>query len=184
VNIIETDLSDVLIFETPIFQDQRGYFEELYRESQGDALGSVTFVQDNHSRSNKNVLRGLHFQEPHGQGKLVRVLSGALQDVVVDVRRGSPTFGKSISLELKAGDGKSVWIPEGFAHGILALEDNTDLLYKVTSYWSPETERTIRWNDPDLAITWNCASPILNEKDAAAPLLKDLAHLPDYSSDQ
>ena len=129
----------------------------------------------------RDRLRGLHYQEPHAQGKLVRVLAGALQDIVVDVRRGSPDFGQWASFDLVAGDGKSLWIPEGFAHGVLALEDNTDLFYKVTDYWSPEAERTILWNDPDINIAWQSDAPLLNEKDTRAPYLRDAADLPKYA---
>ena len=178
---VETKLPGVLLLETSVHRDARGYFEEIFRHRNISLLGDDRqFVQDNHSRSEKNVLRGLHYQEPHAQGKLVRVLAGALQDVVVDVRQGSPYFGQWASFDLVAGDGKSLWIPEGFAHGILALEDDTDLLYKVTDYWSPDMERVIRWDDPDLNISWKSEGPILNDKDARAPYLRDAANLPVY----
>ncbi len=182
MTVTPTDLPEVLLVETPVHRDERGYFEELYRaESMPDPGAAIEFVQDNHSRSHRNVLRGLHYQEPDAQGKMVLVISGAVQDVVVDVRTGSPNFGKWISVELREGDGRCLWIPEGFAHGILALEDSTDLLYKVTNYWSPVSERTIRWDDPGLAIDWQSDTPVLNEKDANAPLLREARHLPKFN---
>lgn len=183
MRVIETKLPGVLLFETSVYRDSRGFFEEIFRNQNLPLLGDGwQFVQDNHSRSEKNVLRGLHYQEPRAQGKLVRVLAGALQDVVVDVRRGSPDFGRWTSFNLVAGDGKSLWIPGGFAHGILALENNTDLFYKVTDYWSPEAEHTIRWDDPDINIAWQSEAPLLSEKDGQAPYLRDAADLPEYTT--
>ena len=183
MKVRETALPGVLILEPRVFGDSRGFFIETFQTERYAELGiTQPFVQDNHSRSQKNVLRGLHFQEPHAQGKLVRVLAGSLQDVVVDVRRGSPNFGQWCSFDLVAGDGKTLWIPEGFAHGILALEDNTDLFYKVTDYWSPQGEHTIRWDDPDINIKWKSDTPLLNENDARAPCLRDIAELPKYST--
>ena len=185
MKVVETKLPGVRLLESSVHRDTRGYFEEVFRHQNLSLLGDGSqLVQDNHSRSQKNVLRGLHFQEPHAQGKLVRVLAGSLQDVVVDVRRGSPNFGQWCSFDLAAGDGKSLWIPGGFAHGILALEDNTDLFYKVTNYWSPEAERTIRWDDPDINITWQSDTPLLNKNDAQAPYLRDIAELPKYARDK
>ena len=179
---LKTKLPGVLILDTNVIRDSRGYFEEIFRQLDLSLLGDdIQFVQDNHSRSKKNVLRGLHYQEPYSQGKLVCVLAGSLQDVVVDIRRGSPNFGRWASFDLVAGDGKSLWIPEGFAHGFLALEDNTDLFYKVTDYWSLEAERTIRWDDPNINIPWQSEVPLLSEKDARAPYLCDAADLPKYT---
>ena len=182
MKIVETKLTDILLLETEIYRDTRGYFQEIFRDYNCPFLGNHRqFVQENHSRSKKDVLRGLHFQQPNPQGKLVHVLAGAIQDVVVDVRQGSPNFGKWVSFDLTAGDGKSLWIPEGYAHGILSLEENTDLIYKVTDYWSPESEHTIRWDDPELNIEWQAKVPILNEKDLQALNLQEATNLPKYA---
>ncbi len=138
------------------------------------------FVQDNHSCSKKHVFRGLHYQQPpHAQGKLVRVPRGSAYDVVVDIRKQSPTFGKSVSIELSEQNQRMLWIPEGFAHGFLALEDDTHFVYKTTAAYSKEHEGMIRWNDPDLAIEWPITCPILNERDNLAPLLKDMSDITD-----
>ena len=186
MKIIDKQLGDICLFETQVYRDGRGYFQEISRDhSLFSLLGSRDkFVQENHSRSKKNVLRGLHFQEPNPQGKLIIVIAGALQDVVVDVRRGSPNFGRWVSFNLVAGDGKALWIPEGYAHGILSLEEKTDLLYKVTDYWSPKSEQTIRWDDPELNIEWQSNAPILSERDMLAPYLRDATNLPLYIETQ
>jgi dTDP-4-dehydrorhamnose 3,5-epimerase len=139
-------------------------------------VGAAPFVQDNQSHSRSNVLRGLHYQVSMPQGKLVRVVAGEVFDVAVDIRRGSPTFGKWVSTVLSAANRRMLWIPAGFAHGFLALSD-ADYLYKATAYYAPEHERTIAWNDPDLAIDWPCTAPILSARDNAAPRLRD-AELP------
>ena len=138
----------------------------------------ATFVQDNHSRSAKGVLRGLHYQEPHAQGKLARCTNGAIFDVAVDVRKGSPHFGKWFGVELSEQNKKLFWIPPGFAHGFCALTDTADLVYKCTEFYSPESDRSILWNDPDIGITWPVRDPVLSAKDANAPRLKDAAILP------
>lgn len=157
------------------FSDDRGWFSETYNQRAVDeALGcEVRFVQDNHSRSAKGVLRGLHYQlPPHAQGKLVRVLRGAVLDVAVDVRRSSPTFGQWVAVELTEENQVQLWIPAGFAHGFISLADGTDVLYKTTDFWAPAAERSIRWDDPDLALPWpKDMAPRLAPKDAAAPLL-------------
>ncbi len=157
------------------FSDDRGWFSETYNQRVvNESLGGdVHFVQDNQSRSAKGVLRGLHYQlPPHAQGKLVRVLRGAVLDVAVDVRRSSPTFGQWVAVELTEENQAQLWIPAGFAHGFISLADCTDVLYKTTDFWAPAAERSIRWDDPDLALPWpKDMAPRLAPKDAAAPLL-------------
>lgn len=157
------------------FSDDRGWFSETYNQRVvNESLGGdVHFVQDNQSRSAKGVLRGLHYQlSPHAQGKLVRVLRGAVLDVAVDVRRSSPTFGQWVAVELTEENQAQLWIPAGFAHGFISLADGTDVLYKTTDFWAPAAERSIRWDDPDLALPWpKDMAPRLAPKDAAAPLL-------------
>ena len=152
---------------------------ETYHSEHFQALGiHAVFVQDNHSRSVRGVLRGLHYQEPNPQGKLVRCIRGALLDVAVDIRKGSPQFGKWTSAELSEDNKRMLWVPPGFAHGFCALSDVADLAYKVTTVWDPPNDRAIVWNDPDIGIRWPITNPILNPKDAAAPRLKDAAVLP------
>lgn len=169
------NLPEVVRLTPRRFSDDRGWFSETYNQRAVDeALGSeVRFVQDNHSRSAKGVLRGLHYQlDPHAQGKLVRVLRGAVLDVAVDVRRSSPTFGQWVAVELTEENQVQLWIPAGFAHGFISLADGTDVLYKTTDFWAPAAERSIRWDDPDLALPWpKGVAPRLAPKDAAAPLL-------------
>jgi dTDP-4-dehydrorhamnose 3,5-epimerase len=178
MKVIPTDLPEVLILEPRVFGDERGFFMESYnRRIFNQAVGyEVEFVQDNHSRSACGVLRGLHYQmPPHAQGKLVRVTSGRVFDVAVDIRRGSPRFGKWTGVELSAEGKRQLWIPPGFAHGFLVLSDSAEFFYKTTTYYAPTAERTIHWNDPQLAIQWPIAAvtPRLSAKDAAAPLLSD-----------
>lgn len=160
-----------------IYGDDRGYFFEAFNQEQFRSRvdGEPTFVQDNHSRSRKDVFRGLHYQiEPMAQGKLVRVPRGSVFDVVVDIRRSSPSFGEWFGIELSEENFKQLWVPPGFAHGFLALTDPADILYKVTEYYSPEHDRSIRWDDPDIGIEWPLDDePILSDKDAAAPYLRD-----------
>ncbi|MBI5891211.1 MAG: dTDP-4-dehydrorhamnose 3,5-epimerase [Nitrosomonadales bacterium] len=166
---IPTAIPDVLILEPRVFGDDRGFFFESYnRRKFAELTGNdVDFVQDNHSRSVKGVLRGLHYQIQHPQGKLVRVVQGAVLDVVADLRKSSATFGQSVSLELTAESKRMLWIPEGFAHGFVVLSDTAEFLYKTTDYWYPEHERCIRWNDPTLKIDWQLqAAPALSAKDA------------------
>ncbi|HMS26948.1 MAG TPA: dTDP-4-dehydrorhamnose 3,5-epimerase [Burkholderiaceae bacterium] len=164
-----TDIPDVLVIEPKVFGDQRGFFFESFNQ---DAFNQVTglnvnFVQDNHSRSGKGVLRGLHYQIQQAQGKLVRVVNGEVLDVTVDIRRSSPTFGKWISVVLSGSNHKQLWIPPGFAHGFLVLSDTADFLYKTTDYYAPQFERCLLWNDPDVNIDWNLsAAPLLSVKDA------------------
>ncbi|NJO42834.1 MAG: dTDP-4-dehydrorhamnose 3,5-epimerase [Cyanobacteria bacterium CRU_2_1] len=175
MNSIPTEIPDVLIIEPHVFGDDRGFFFESYNEQTFNEKAGLTirFVQDNHSRSAKNVLRGLHYQIQHAQGKLVRVVSGAIFDVAVDIRKSSPTFGQWVSCELSAQNKRQLWIPAGFAHGFLALEDGTEVLYKATDYYAPAHERSILWNDPDLAIGWDLTeTPIISGKDQAGQLFK------------
>ena len=170
IQVTDTVLPEVKLIEPKVFGDARGFFFESFngREFAEKVAPGVEFVQDNHSRSAKNVLRGLHYQIQHPQGKLVRVASGAILDVVVDIRRSSPDFGKWIAVPLSAENKLQIWIPAGFAHGFLSLADGTELLYKTTDFWYPEHERTLLWSDPDIAIDWSLdGEPLLAAKDAA-----------------
>lgn len=168
MNVLETGLPGVLIVEPKVFGDSRGFFYESWNARAFEAAGvQASFVQDNHSRSARNVLRGLHYQIRQPQGKLVRVVAGEVFDVAVDLRRSSPTFGKSQCARLSAENKRMLWIPPGFAHGFLVVSDWAEFLYKTTDYWAAEHERTIAWNDPDLAIDWPIqAQPIVSAKDA------------------
>jgi len=168
MNAIETAIPGLLIIEPKVFGDDRGFFFESYNRRRFIELTGrdIDFVQDNHSRSAKNVLRGLHYQIQHPQGKLVRVTQGAVLDVVVDIRKNSQTFGKHVALELSAENKRMLWVPEGFAHGFVVLSDTAEFLYKTTDYWFPEHERCIRWDDPVLAIDWGLQNtPALSAKD-------------------
>jgi len=170
VNVIETAIPGPLIIEPRVFGDARGFFMETWNAATFAAAGlDLAFVQDNHSRSQKGVLRGLHFQNPGAQGKLVRVTRGAVFDVAVDLRRSSPHFGEWVGVELSADNQRTFWVPEGFAHGFLTLEDDTDFLYKCTAPYAPQSEYTLAWDDPAVAIAWPDAglAPILSEKDAS-----------------
>jgi len=171
-----TAIPDLLIIEPKVFGDDRGFFFESFnRRKFAELTGrDVDFVQDNHSRSAKNVLRGLHYQIQHPQGKLVRVVQGAVLDVAVDIRRNSPTFGRHAAVELSAENKRMLWIPEGFAHGFAVLSDTAEFLYKTTDYWYPEHERCLRWDDPVLAIDWQLqAAPALSGKDAQGKTLAE-----------
>jgi dTDP-4-dehydrorhamnose 3,5-epimerase len=172
MKIIPTNIPDVLILEPKVFGDERGFFFESFNQAKFDAaIGKkVQFVQDNHSRSAKNVLRGLHYQIQQPQGKLVRVVQGAVYDVAVDIRQSSPTFGQHVGLELTAENKKQLWIPEGFAHGFLVLTETAEFLYKTTDYYAPEYERSIAWDDAELNIQWPATDkPSLSAKDSLAP---------------
>lgn len=176
MNVIATTLPDVFIIEPQVFGDERGFFYESYNhQAFVDNLGiTQQFVQDNHSRSAKNVLRGLHYQIQQPQGKLVRVVVGAIFDVAVDIRKQSPTFGQWISCTLTAENKQQLWVPPGFAHGFLVLSDAAEVLYKTTDYHAPQHERSILWNDPDLAINWPLEStPKLSTKDKAGQFLRN-----------
>ncbi len=172
-----TGLEGVLLLEPEVFRDARGSFLESYNESVFAAAGITDrFVQDNQSHSKQGVLRGLHYQLGKPQGKLVRVLRGEIYDVAVDIRPGSKTFGKWTGVILKDTEPKSLWIPKDFAHGFYTLSESADVAYKVTEFYAPMLERTLRWNDPDLAISWPLlGEPILSEKDGAGHLLRDLS---------
>ena len=183
LKVVRLAIPDVLLITPRIFRDDRGHFMETWRAASYAEQRIGPFVQENVSVSRRNVLRGLHLQHPHGQGKLVGVLSGAVFDVAVDVRVGSPTFGKWVSEELSSENGRQLYIPPGFAHGFLAVSDEVVFAYKCTDYYAPTAERSIRWNDEDLAINWPVAvAPVLGAKDAAAPPLRDipLEQLPRY----
>jgi len=183
VKVTPTAIPEVLLIEPRGFEDARGAFVETWQfERYREAVTPLAFVQDNVSVSRRGVVRGLHFQHPHGQGKLIGVLAGAAWDVAVDVRRGSPTFGRWVAEELTEANRRQLWIPAGFAHGFQALSDGVVFHYKCTDTYHPECERTVLWSDPALAIPWPVADAVVAAKDAAAPLLADLPpeHLPSY----
>jgi dTDP-4-dehydrorhamnose 3,5-epimerase len=176
MKLIETTISDVLILEPAVFSDTRGWFMETYSKEKLEALGiHTTFIQDNHSFSkNSGTLRGLHFQnDPKAQSKLVRCVRGAILDVAVDLRRGSPYYCQWVAVELSEENHRQLYIPKGFAHAFLTLQDHTEVVYKVDEYYAPEYDRSIRYDDPEFAIDWRGISPILSLKDANAPWLKD-----------
>lgn len=170
-----TQIPDVLEIESPVHGDSRGFFTEIFNADQWRPAGfNHEFQQDNVSLSMKGALRGLHYQiEPHGQGKLVRCLRGSVFDVAVDIRRGSPHFGKWVGRTLTAANGLAMWVPTGFAHGFLVMEDETLVLYKCTTCYAPQAERSVLWNDPAIGIAWPAPAANLSPKDAAAPKLAD-----------
>ena len=175
MNLIRTDIPDVLLIEPQVFGDDRGFFFESYNKKIMAEVGIPDeFVQDNHSRSARGVLRGLHYQIRRPQGKLVRVVAGEVFDVAVDLRKGSPTLGKWVGFNLSGENKRMAWIPAGFAHGFLVLSESADFLYKTTDYWVPEFERCILWDDPDLAIEWPlCGKPVLSGKDLKGVLFRE-----------
>jgi len=175
MNVVATTIPDVKLIEPKVFGDARGFFYESYNRRALAPLGiDAEFVQDNHSKSAKNVLRGLHYQVRQPQGKLVRVVAGEVLDVAVDIRRGSTTFGKWVSFVLSAENKRMAWIPPGFAHGFLVRSESAEFLYKTTDYYAPEHERSIVWNDPDLAIDWQLdGEPVLSAKDRDGRRLRD-----------
>ena len=176
MNIQTTSLPDVLIIEPKVFGDERGFFFESFNSRKFEELigQAVNFVQDNHSRSSRNVLRGMHYQIRQPQGKLVRVIAGEVFDVAVDIRKNSPTFGKWAGVLLSAENKRQLWIPPGFAHGFVVTSDYAEFLYKTTDYWAPEYERSLSWNDPAIGIEWPISGmPILSDKDRAAKNLVD-----------
>jgi len=175
MEIVKTKIPDLYIIKPRVFEDNRGYFFESYNKNIFLQNGiDQNFVQDNESKSSKGVLRGLHFQKtPFAQGKLVRVMQGAVLDVAVDLRKASPTYGKWVAVELNHDNKWMYWIPPGFAHGFVTLEDSTVFFYKCTNVYNKDSEGSILWNDPDLNIDWKVANPILSEKDQNSPLFKD-----------
>ena len=181
MKVIKTNINDAILFEPNIYEDERGYFFESWNLNKFKPYlkDNANFVQDNHSFSKKNVIRGLHYQiSPHSQSKLVTVLKGKVLDVVVDIRKGSSTFCEWTSLILDNSNKFMIWIPSGFAHGFLSLENNSEVIYKASGLWSKEHERSLRWDDKNINISWpleklNCTLPHLSEKDASAPFLKN-----------
>ncbi|MCO7593513.1 MULTISPECIES: dTDP-4-dehydrorhamnose 3,5-epimerase [Pseudomonas] len=181
MNVIATQIPDVLIIEPKVFGDSRGFFFESFNARAFAAQTGVTvdFVQDNHSRSQHGVLRGLHYQVQNPQGKLVRVVQGEVLDVAVDIRRSSPTFGRWVAVRLSADNHRQLWIPPGFAHGFVVLSESAEFLYKTTDYYNPAAERCIRWDDPDLAIDWAVPGPPqLSAKDQAGVSLAEAQLFP------
>jgi dTDP-4-dehydrorhamnose 3,5-epimerase len=181
MQVLSTALPGVLIIEPQVFRDARGFFVETFQADRYAALGmGGPFVQDNFSRSSYDVLRGLHLQNPNAQGKLVTVLRGKVRDVAVDVRRGSPTFGKHVSVELSEDDHRQFWIPRGFAHGFVVLSDGADVLYKCDALYNPKDELIVRWDDPALGIDWGITNPTVSARDAAGQRLAEVPNLPTY----
>jgi len=181
MKVIQTAIPDLLILEPKVFGDARGFFMESFNaRSFQEATGlNVDFVQDNHSRSAKGVLRGLHYQIQQAQGKLVRVVRGSVFDVAVDLRKGSPTFGKWEGVELSEENNRQFWIPPGFAHGFLVTSESADFLYKTTDYYAPEHERSLAWNDPDVGVEWPLdGEPLLSAKDLAGKRLSECETFP------
>jgi dTDP-4-dehydrorhamnose 3,5-epimerase len=175
MNILTIEIPEVLVLEPTVYSDSRGFFFESYNQRLLAAAGVAdSFVQDNQSRSARHVLRGLHYQIRQPQGKLVRVVAGTVFDVAVDIRRSSATFGRWVGVELSAENRRIAWVPKGFAHGFLVLSKYAEFLYKTTDFWAPEHERSIAWDDPDLAIRWPIdGQPVLSAKDKAAPRFRD-----------
>lgn len=183
MKLLETTIPEVKLIEMQIYRDPRGFFLESYHAQKFEALGIPhRFVQDNHSMSVRGTLRGLHYQLPHAQGKLVRVTQGEVYDVAVDIRAGSPTFGKHFGTILSEENGLQMFIPAGFAHGFCVLSETAEFQYKCTDFYAPQAEHGIAWNDPALAIDWPVREPLLSAKDQAYPRLRDLSpdHLPKY----
>src|SRR4051812_11392115 len=181
MQVIATAIPEVLIIEPKLFGDDRGFFLETYQLERYGAVGiNRPFVQDNMSRSAKGVLRGLHLQNPNTQGKLVSAMRGRVLDVAVDVRVGSPNFGRHVAVELSEDNRRQLWGPRGFAHGFVVLSESADFFYKCDDYYSPNDEMSVRWNDPAIGIDWGVAEPKLSAKDAEAPLLADATNLPVY----
>ncbi len=181
MKIVKTEIPDALIIEPQVFGDERGFFMESFNQQRWEEVTGLkrTFVQDNHSCSQKGVLRGLHYQTQKTQGKLVRVIAGEVFDVAVDLRKSSATFGKWVSCLLTAENKRQFWVPEGFAHGFLVLSEMAEFLYKTTDYYAPEFEQSISWDDPDLAIEWPPGViPSLSTKDAAGVAFKDAIYFP------
>ena len=182
MKVTATGIPDVLVIEPTVHRDERGFFLESWRDDWLASRGvTARFVQDNHSHSSRGTLRGLHYQLGTGQGKLVRVVSGEVYDVAIDLRRSSRSFGKWVSAGLSAENQKQLWIPPGFAHGFYVLSESADLLYKCTEYFAPSQDRSVKWDDPDIAIDWPLISgraPLVSKKDASAPWLRDAETYP------
>lgn len=175
MRFIDTGIPGLVVIEPVMHRDERGFFLEVYRADKFEELGiPIRFVQDNHSKSAQGTLRGLHFQNPHGQGKLVRAACGEVFDVAVDIRLGSPTFGRYHGIYLSDKNCRMMFIPDGFAHGFCVTSPVADFIYKCTDFYAPECERGIRWDDPELHIAWPLSNPSLSEKDAAYPNLKSI----------
>lgn len=182
MQVIETEIPGVLIINPKRLTDPRGFFVETFQADRYAAAGMPhPFVQDNWSRSNHGVLRGLHLQYPNAQGKLVSVMQGRVLDVAVDVRVGSPSYGRHVAVELSEEDGCQLFVPRGCAHGFVVLSEIADFFYKCDNYYSPSDEMVVRWNDPALGIDWRVADPIVSARDAAAPLLADISRFPAFS---
>lgn len=177
MKFIDTEIEDVKIIEVNVFGDERGFFMETFRADEFTAkTGAKAFVQDNHSKSTRGILRGLHYQQEQTQGKLVRVISGTVFDVAVDMRKSSPTFGKWVGVELSAENNRQLWVPKGFAHGFYVMTDSAEFVYKCTDYYHPESEVSVRWDDPEIGINWPVtagAEPQLSAKDVQGFLFKD-----------
>lgn len=181
MKVSSTTLSGVLLLEPEVYGDSRGFFFESFNERRFAVEAGIVdhFVQDNHSRSGRHILRGLHYQVGNPQGKLIRVVRGTIFDVAVDLRRSSPTFGRWDGVRLDAEQHQQLWVPPGFAHGFLVLSDEADVLYKTTDYWSPQNERCIRWDDPQLAIAWPLeGAPVLSDKDCTGQAFADAEMFP------
>lgn len=180
MNVTPLAIPDVLLIEPKVFGDARGFFLETWQARDYAAAGiDLRFVQDNHSRSGRGILRGLHYQLVKPQGKLVRVVTGEVFDVAVDMRRHSPSFGRWVGARLSEDNKHQLWVPPGFAHGFYVLSDSADFIYKCTEFYSPQDERSLRWNDPDLAIDWpTSGEPLLAKKDAEAPFFRDAEAYP------
>lgn len=187
MNVIQTEIPGVVVIEPRVFEDPRGYFFESFSQKDFDSqVREVRFVQDNESKSSYGVLRGLHFQKPpHAQSKLVRVVKGSVLDVAVDIRKGSPTFGKYVAVELSEQNHRQFFIPRGFAHGFVVLTDEVVFQYKCDNFYAPQSEGAVAWNDPDLNIDWKVPADkiLLSDKDRRHPLLKDADWLFDYNED-
>jgi dTDP-4-dehydrorhamnose 3,5-epimerase len=181
MHIIATEVPDILIIDPKVFGDQRGFFLETYQSTRYAEHGiSRPFVQDNLSRSAYGVLRGLHLQNPMTQGKLVSVMRGRVLDVAVDVRVGSPHFGRHVAVELNEENRRQLWVPRGFAHGFVVLSETADFFYKCDELYSPKDEIVVRWNDPSIGVSWSVENPSLSARDAAAPPLSEVKNLPVY----
>ncbi|MCJ8347974.1 dTDP-4-dehydrorhamnose 3,5-epimerase [Moritella sp.] len=179
MNVIETNIPDVKIIEPNVFGDERGFFMETWQQKEfEEKIAKRTFVQDNHSKSSKGILRGLHYQTENTQGKLVRVISGEVFDVAVDIRKGSPTYGQWCGVYLSAENKRQLWVPEGFAHGFYVTSEDAEFVYKCTDYYNPEAEHSIAWDDKDIGIKWPCLNrPILSEKDKKGLSFRDVIAL-------